>query len=81
MFMMYYRGQLYSDVTSSVYEVRQSVAENVSKMKEKLSLQDSEDSAEEVNTIATTLKAEGMKDIQVENAQLNKMVRGFPLRK
>ena len=81
-----YRGDLYSDVTKSVHEVRQSVAESVKKMKEKLGLQQdhmvamttgTKTKASDTNTMVTALKAEGMKDIQQENADLSKMVRNF----
>ena len=85
-----YRGDLYSDMTKSLHEVRQSVAESVTKMKEKLGLQDQivamttngkavGDKAMETdaNTMVTALKAEGMSDIQQENAELSKMVSTF----
>ena len=77
-----YRGDLYGDITKSLHEVRHSVAESVTKMKEKLRLQDQtvattdgKTMATDANTVATALKAEGMKYIQRENAELNKMVR------
>ena len=78
-----YRGHLYGDVTNSLYEVRQSVADNVTKMKEKLGLQGDgtvamttrSDSAKSDDvTMETSLKAEGLQDIQEENADLSKMV-------
>ena len=82
-----YRGDLYNDVTKSLHEVRQSVAENVTKVKEKLGLQDqaaamttdgkttgAKTVATDTTTMVTALKAEGMKDIQQENAELSKMV-------
>ena len=84
-----YRGDLYSDMSRSLHEVRQSVAESVTKLKEKLGLQDQvvamttpngkatgdKAMATGADTMVTALKAEGMKDIQQENAELSKMVR------
>ena len=55
-------------------------------MKEKLGLQQdhmvavttgTKTKASDTNTMVTALKAEGMKDIQQENADLSKMVRNF----
>ena len=75
-----YRGHLYGDVTHSLYEVRQSVADSVTKMKEKLGLQENgattvrNGSAKTDVAMVTSLKAEGMQDIQEENADLSKMV-------
>ena len=84
-----YRGDLYSDVSKSLHEVRQSVAESVTKLKEKLGLQDQvvatvtpngkatgdNAMATDADTMVMALKAEGVKDIQQENAELSKMVR------
>ena len=84
-----YRGDLYSDVSESLHEVRQSVAESVTKLKEKLGLQDQvvatvtpngkatgdNAMATDADTMVMALKAEGVKDIQQENAELSKMVR------
>ena len=83
-----YRCDLYGDVTHSLHEVRQSVAESVSKMKEKLGLQQEQTipmttggqtttktKAIDTNTMVSALKAEGMKDIQQENSELSKMVK------
>ena len=67
------RAQLYSDMTHSLYEVRQLVAENVVKVKEKLRVQGAEEGTPSV-AMVTALKGEGSKVIQDENAQLNKMV-------
>ena len=83
-----YRGDLYGDMTKSLHEVRQSVAESVTKMKEKLGLQDQmvatttangkatgdKAVATDADTMVTALKAEGMMGIQQENAELSKMV-------
>ena len=63
-------------MTHSLYEVRQLVAENVVKMKEKLRLQGGEQGTSSV-AMVTALKGEGTKVIQDENAQLNKMVHTF----
>lgn len=52
--------------------VRQSVAENVKKMKEKLGTEGG--LTEDNVAMETKLKAEGMKDIQQENAELSKLV-------
>lgn len=84
-----YRGDLYGDVSKSLHEVRQSVADSVTKLKEKLGLQEQVDAkttpngkatgdkamARDADTMVTALKAEGVKDIQQENAELSKMVR------
>ncbi len=67
-----YRGHLHGDVTRSLYVVRQSVAENVKKMKEKLGTEGG--LTEDNVAMETKLKAEGMKDIQQENAELSKLV-------
>ena len=70
-----WRAQLYGDMTHSLYEVRQSVAENVVKMKQRLGLQGSEQTPPSGNdAMVTALKGESTKVIQEENAQLNKMV-------
>ena len=79
-----YRGDLYSDMTKSLHEVRQSVAEGVAKMKEKLGLNVNDQTvansasgktvATDTNATITALKAEGMKDIQEENSELSKTV-------
>ena len=65
-------------MTHSLYEVRQSVAENVVKMKQRLGVQGSEQTAPsvamETDAMVATLKGEGTKVVQEENAQLNKMV-------
>ena len=84
-----YRGDLYGDISKSLHEVRQSVAESVTKLKEKLGLQDQviamttsngkspgdKSMAMDADAMVTALKAEGVKDIQQENAELSKMVR------
>ena len=84
-----YRGDLYGDISKSLHEVRQSVAESVTKLKEKLGLQDQvvamttsngkspgdKAMATDADAMVTALKAEGVKDIQQENAELSKMVR------
>ena len=69
-------------MTKSLHEVRQSVAESVAKMKEKLGLNDQtvatttngKTTATDTDTMVTALKAEGAKDIQEENSELGKMV-------
>ena len=75
-----YRGHLYDNVTRSLQEVRQSVAEGVKKMKEK-AIQGSGDVAMVTDGVCphdvamvTQLKNEGLKDIQQENAELSKLV-------
>ena len=63
-------------MTQSLHEVRQLVAENMVKMKEKLRVQGAEEGTPSV-AMVTALKGEGTKVIQDENAQLNKMVHTF----
>ncbi len=75
-----YRGRLHGDMTRSLYEVRQSVAESVKKMKEKLEIHGGDVTIGTDGAVAddiamvTRLKAEGVKDIQQENAELSKLV-------
>ena len=75
-----YRGRLHGDMTRSLYEVRQSVAESVKKMKEKLEIHGGDVTIATDGAVAddiamvTRLKAEGVKDIQQENAELSKLV-------
>ena len=61
------RAQLYGDVTASLHEVRQMVAENVGKMRERLGIKTPSSSID-------SLRDDSLRDIQEENAQLNKMV-------
>ena len=72
------RYNLYSDVTQSLQEVRESTAESVAKMKEKLANQHGNPTGGVVamgtDTMVTPLDAGGVMDIQEENAILNKMV-------
>ncbi len=81
------RGELYGDMTQNLHEVRQSVAENILRLKEKLSLK-GRDLATTTGTVGGSeaagtedraaaidvLKSEGVKAIQDDNADLNKQV-------
>ena len=53
-----------------MHEVRQTAAANISRMKEKLGLVQSESSV----AMVAGLESHGVKEIQQENAQLNKSV-------
>ena len=63
------RSDLYGDVLRSLHEVRQATAASTAKVREKLGLVCVRPEAK-----ATSLKTDGLMDIQEENAELNKMV-------
>lgn len=66
------RSDLYGDVLRSLHEVRQATAASTAKVREKLGLADGRPGSGDAK--ATDLKADGLMDIQKENAGLNKMV-------
>lgn len=85
------RGDLYGDITQNLHEVRQSVAESILRLKERLGLKEKEPTTAAVAAAAaaggyeagstddgaTVLKSEGVKAIQDDNADLNKQVCGW----
>lgn len=61
-------------MTRCVYDVRQSVAESVEKLKVKLGVKEREIEPKTGQSTPSVSKAEGIRAIQNENAELNKMV-------
>ena len=70
------RGNLYSDVLRSLHEVRQAATASTAKMREKLGIVCVRPGSSVAQ--ATSLKADDLRDIQEENAGLNKMVGIHP---
>ncbi len=74
-FNPFLRSELYGDVVASLHEVRQAVAGNVGKMREKLGLQ----ASDSMVAMDTSLQGNGLRDVQDENSELNRMVRLLPV--
>lgn len=74
-----HRGELYRDMTQSLCEVKQSVAENVQKVKERLGLKEKKTESKgsvrsSEDKFSTSMKPDAIKAIQDENADLIKSV-------